>query len=162
VCITGGEPLLYPDIKDFMKKIKGMGYSLKLDTNGSYPERLREVVEAGLVDYVAMDIKNSKEKYGLTVGVENFDVSPIEESINYLLSGKVDFEFRTTVSRELHNEEDIENIGKWLEGGEKFYLQTFKDSGDLIADGYSGYNAEEMEHLTSVLKKYIPKAEKRG
>jgi pyruvate formate lyase activating enzyme len=78
------------------------------------------------------------------------------------MSGKVDFEFRTTVSRELHNEEDIENIGKWLEGGEKFYLQTFKDSGDLIADGYSGYNAEEMEHLTSVLKKYIPKAEKRG
>ena len=162
VCVSGGEPTLYPKISDFLGRIKEMGYLVKLDTNGTRPEVLSELIEKGLVDYVAMDIKNSPLRYGETVGISDFDPTPIAESAAILMSGKVDFEFRTTVSRELHNEEDIENIGKWLEGGEKFYLQTFKDSGDLIADGYSGYNAEEMEHLTSVLKKYIPKAEKRG
>ena len=162
VCITGGEPLLYPDIKDFMKKIKDMGYSLKLDTNGSYPERLRAVVEADLVDYVAMDIKNSKEKYGLTVGVENFDVSPIEESVNYLLSGKVDFEFRTTVVRELHTVSDIEKIALWIKGAPRYFLQNFTDSGNLIGEGLSAHEKEVLEEMQKIVTLHINDTKLRG
>ena len=108
VAITGGEPLLQPDIASFIRKIKNMGYAVKLDTNGAYPAKLRDLIEEGIVDYVAMDVKNSKEKYGETVGIPNFDVSKIEESIKFLMSGKVDFEFRTTVVKEFHTVEDIE------------------------------------------------------
>ena len=162
VCVSGGEPTLYPRLSEFLGRIKEMGYLVKLDTNGTRPEVLSELIDRGLVDYVAMDIKNSPLRYGETVGIPDFDPTPIAERAAILMNGKTDFEFRTTVSRELHTERDIENIGKWLAGDEKFFLQTFKDSGDLIADGYSGYSAEEMEHLTTLLKKYIPKAEKRG
>jgi pyruvate formate lyase activating enzyme len=110
VCVSGGEPTLYPKISDFLGRIKEMGYLVKLDTNGTRPEVLSELIEKGLVDYVAMDIKNSPLRYGETVGISDFDPTPIAESAAILMSGKVDFEFRTTVSRELHNEEDIENI----------------------------------------------------
>ena len=162
VCVSGGEPTLYPGLFDFMRKIKEMGFLLKLDTNGTRPDVLKRLVCEGLLDYVAMDIKNSPEGYAKTVGIEPFDLSGVRESAEFLMSGAVDFEFRTTVVRELHGEEDIENIGKWLSGEEKFFLQTYTDSGDHIKDGYSGYTPAEMEALTEILKKYIPKAEKRG
>lgn len=162
VCVSGGEPTLYPGLFDFMRRIKEMGFLLKLDTNGTRPEVLKRLVGEGLLDYVAMDIKNSPEGYAKTVGIEPFDLSGVRESAEFLMSGAVDFEFRTTVVRELHTEEDIENIGKWLSGEEKFFLQTYTDSGDHIKDGYSGYTPSEMEALTKILKKYIPKAEKRG
>ncbi len=162
VCISGGEPTLAPDLYEIISKIKEMGFLVKLDTNGTRPELLSALISDGLVDYVAMDIKNSPFRYAETVGIPDFDIMPIAESAALLMQGKCDFEFRTTVCRELHTEEDIRNIGKWLSGNEKFFLQTFRDSGDLIGSGYSGYTAEEMTKLTSILKEYISKAEKRG
>ncbi len=162
VCVSGGEPTLYPNLYEFIERIKDMGFLVKLDTNGTRPEVLSALIAGGLLDYVAMDIKNSPFRYGETVGIDDFDLLPVAESAGILMNGNVDFEFRTTVCRELHSEEDIRNIGKWLSGDEKFFLQTFRDSGDLIADGYSGYSSAEMEKLTSVLKEYIPNAEKRG
>ena len=162
VCVSGGEPTLYPNIAEFLGKIKAMDFLVKLDTNGTRPEVLKSLVDKGLLDYVAMDIKNSPLRYSETVGISDFDILGVAESTAYLLEGKVDFEFRTTVVKELHSAEDIKNIGKWLEGDEKFFLQTFKDSGDLIGTGYSGYSAKEMEELLEILKKSIPNANLRG
>ncbi len=162
ICVSGGEPTLYPQLEEFIREIKDRGFLVKLDTNGTRPEVLQRLVENNLLDYVAMDIKNSPLRYGETVGITDFDPTPIAESAAILMNGKTDFEFRTTVVRELHTPKDIEQIGQWLSGDEKFFLQTFVDSGDLIGTGYSGYTACEMEELTNLLKKYIPKAQKRG
>ena len=158
VCVSGGEPTMQGDLSEFICRIKEMGFLVKLDTNGTRPDVLYGLIEDGLLDYVAMDIKNSKERYGETVGVSGFDISPIEESINILRKGKVPFEFRTTVVRELHTEADIASIGEWLGGDEKFFLQTFEDSGDLIGSGYSAYSGEEMKQLVEILKGYVPNA----
>lgn len=162
VCVSGGEPTLYPDIIPFLINIKELGYSVKLDTNGYRPSVIREAVAANAVDYFAMDIKNSKESYARTVGVPDFDISKIEESISYLMSCGVDFEFRTTLVRELHSEEDILSIAKWLEGPEKYFLQTFENSGDLIDESFSGYDKNETEYLLKLLKPYVPNAQIRG
>ncbi len=162
VCITGGEPLLQPDIASFIRKIKEMGYAVKLDTNGTYPSKLRDLVEEGIVDYVAMDIKNSKEKYGETVGIKTFDVSKVEQSVEYLLSGKVDFEFRTTIVKEFHTAQDIENIAKWIKGAPRYYLQNFKDSGNLIGENMSEVGKETLNLMRSKALEYIPICEIRG
>ena len=162
VCVSGGEPTLAPDVIPFLKRIKDMGYLVKLDTNGYRPDVLKSAVTAGLVDYVAMDIKNSRERYGETVGIKNFDISPILESVDFLMSTSVDFEFRTTLVRELHSEDDIRAIGAWLAGGEKYFIQSFKDSGDLIQEGFSGYDEKETEYLFNLLKAYVPNAQTRG
>lgn len=162
VCVSGGEPTLYPQLEGFLSEIKNRGFLVKLDTNGTRPEVLEKLIEKKLLDYVAMDIKNSPLRYGETVGIPDFDPTPIAESASILMNGQTDFEFRTTVVKELHTPKDIEQIGQWLSGDEKFYLQTFVDSGDLIGTGYSGYTAPEMDELTNILKKYIPKAQKRG
>lgn len=162
VCVSGGEPTLAPDILPFLKKIKDMGYLVKLDTNGYRPDVLKSAVSAGLVDYAAMDIKNSKERYGETVGIKNFDISPILESVDFLMGSGIDFEFRTTLVRELHSEGDILAIGKWISGVEKYFIQSFKDSGDLISDGFSGYDEKETEYLLNLLKSYVPNAQTRG
>ena len=161
VCITGGEPLLQKDIEDFMKKIKDMGFALKLDTNGSFPDRLKSIIDKGLVDYVAMDIKNSKEKYSLTAGLD-IDISKISESISLLLGGKVPFEFRTTVVKELHSPEDIVSISEWISGTEAYFLQSFTDSGDIISSGLSAYSPEEMKSILTLVQKNIPSAKLRG
>lgn len=162
VCITGGEPLMNPDTEEFAAKVKALGYLLKLDTNGSFPERLENMVNAGLVDYVAMDIKNCLKKYHLTVGKEGFDTSPVERSVEFLRGGKVGYEFRTTVVREFHTEEDIREIGKWLAGVPRYFLQAFSDSGELIGEGLHGYSPEEYKRLLSAVREYIPSAELRG
>ena len=161
VCVSGGEPTLYPDLPEFLRKIKAAGHAVKLDTNGYKPKVLSALIEEGLLDYVAMDIKNSPERYGETVGIRDFDVDPIKESAKILMSGKVDFEFRTTIVREIHSVEDIRAIGEWLRGEEKFYLQGFKDSGDLICSGLSAYSDEEMEKLCEELRRFVPKAKVR-
>jgi pyruvate formate lyase activating enzyme len=158
VCVSGGEPTMQGDLSEFICRIKEMGFLVKLDTNGTRPEVLYGLIEDGLLDYVAMDIKNSRERYGETVGVSDFDISPIEESINILRKGNVPFEFRTTVVRELHSEKDIAEIGRWLSGDEKFFLQTFEDSGDLIGEGYSAYSSEEMKRFEKILREYVPNA----
>lgn len=162
VCITGGEPLLSDDVFDLMKEIKDIGYLIKLDTNGTFPERLRRAVFGGLADSVAMDIKNSKQKYAETVGVKGFDIAPIEESVEFLKSGAVDFEFRTTVVKELHTEEDIKDICEWIRGAPRYYLQRFKDSGNLIGEGFTEPSIDFMENLQKIAQKYIEKVELRG
>lgn len=162
VCVTGGEPLIQQGIEEFLAKIKESGFEVKLDTNGSFHGRLKKIVEHGLADYVAMDIKNSKESYGRTIGIENYDVSNIEESVRYLLEGHIPYEFRTTVVREFHQRADFESIGKWLVGAQRYYLQQFVDSGDLIQDGLHGYNKDIMKQALEVVQKTVKTAELRG
>lgn len=162
VCVSGGEPTLMFDLEDFLTRIKSMGFLVKLDTNGSRPEVLRSLVEKGLIDYVAMDIKNSPDMYPKTVGVEGFDVAPILESAEYLMSGAVEFEFRTTLVEGHHTEREIRLIGEWLRGAPRYYLQNFVDSGDLILEETSGLDKNTSETLLKVLKTYIPNAEIRG
>ncbi len=162
VCITGGEPLLQKDITDFIRKIKALGYSVKLDTNGSFPDRLKSLVDEGLVDYVAMDIKNSIEKYPLTAGCDEKLIPFIEESIDFLLSGKVDYEFRTTVVKEFHNADDISSLAKRIEGAEKYYLQFFEDSGGLLCEGLSAVDKDTMEAMRMKAEPFVKRAEVRG
>lgn len=162
VCVTGGEPTLQRDFKDFLAKIKSMGFLVKLDTNGYAPEKLKEAVNGGLADYVAMDIKNSLQKYGETVGIADFNTEPIKESVKFLLSGAVDYEFRTTVVRELHTAQDIEEITALIDGAKRYFLQGFVDSGDLIGEGLSGYDKKEMENLLKVAKMRLSVTELRG
>ena len=162
VCITGGEPTLQPDLKEFLGKIKELGYSVKLDTNGYRPDVLKDVVNSGFVDYVAMDIKNSREKYGITAGLNNFDISKIDESVDFLMNGIVDYEFRTTVVKELHNEKDIQDIVSWIKDAKKYFLQGFNDSGDLICSGYSGYDKNDLKKLLNIAKNDLSVTELRG
>ena len=162
VCISGGEPTLQPDLPAFIRRIRDLGFAVKLDTNGYRPAVLRALIDEGLVDYVAMDIKNSLSRYPETVGIARFDTAPIEESMDLLMENRVPFEFRTTLVRGLHTPESIAEIGRRLAGGERFFLQTFEDSGDLIADGLSGFDREETEALLAVLCNYVPNAQIRG
>ena len=153
VCITGGEPLLHKDIEDFITKIKQEGFAVKLDTNGSFPERLISLVEKGLVDYVAMDIKNSKEKYSETAGVDNLEIENIEKSIDFLLKGKVPYEFRTTVVDGLHTTQDIVSIAQRIKGAKKYFLQNCVDSGDIIVSGTKGVSREILEEMCKMAQK---------
>ncbi len=162
VCISGGEPLLQPDIENFIRKIKDLGYAIKLDTNGSFPDKLKMLVEKGLVDYVAMDIKNCPESYAITAGVDALDIDSIKESVAYLKEGHVPYEFRTTVVKHYHNEDSFERIGQWLTGTEKYFLQNFVDSGDLIGKKTKGCSEEEMKGFLAIAQKYIPCAKLRG
>ncbi len=162
VAITGGEPLLQSDIFDFIEKIKEMGFKVKLDTNGSFPEKLKELVLSGLVDYVAIDVKNSLNKYSETVGRLGYDTERVCESIEFLMNSDVDYEFRTTVVSELHTAEDIEKIGKHIVGAKRWYLQNFVDSGDLICAEMHGIAKELMDQYIDIARKYVPSAEIRG
>ena len=162
VCISGGEPLIQDGIEEFIRQIKEMGYDVKLDTNGSFPDKLIRLVEAVLIDYVAMDIKNSQEHYGRTIGIEDYDIRDVHRSVKYLMSGKVPYEFRTTVVREFHQRSDFASIGRWIRGAREYYLQQFVDSGDLIRPGLHGYNKEIMEQALEVVKKDVESAKLRG
>lgn len=162
VAITGGEPLLNPDIGDFIRKIRDMGYAVKLDTNGSFPERLKAIVSEGLVDYVAMDIKNRREKYAETIGLKNLDLSKIEESIEFLKSGAVDYEFRTTVVKQFHTVEDIRAAAEWIGGARRYFLQNFVDSGELICEEVCGVDKETMLKMKSAAADFVPQTEIRG
>ncbi len=161
VCVTGGEPTLRPDLPDFLKKIKEAGYLTKLDTNGTNPRMLRRLLDENLVDYVAMDIKSSPERYAATCG--GIDVLPlVRESAALLLEGRVDYEFRTTCAKPFQDEQAMESIGKWLSGARQYYLQNFVDSGDLVGTGVSEFNKEEMEALRQAVLPYIPNTRIRG
>lgn len=162
VCITGGEPLLQQDIESFIGKVKELGYLVKLDTNGSNVTLLKRLVEEKLVDYVAMDIKNAPNKYGMTIGIEGYHLENILQSVDFLLSGAVPYEFRTTVVREFHKREDFAAIGRWIKGAEKYYLQGFKDSGDLISQGLRGYTKDIMEQALEIVRRNVPGAKLRG
>ena len=121
VCITGGEPLLQPDLEEFIREIKAMGFLVKLDTNGFLTKKLQHLVNEGVIDYVAMDVKNSLEKYPLTVGLDKLDTARIKESIDFLINSGVDYEFRTTVSNELHSVEEIKAIGQLIKGAKRYF-----------------------------------------
>lgn len=162
VCITGGEPLLDDGVFDFMKEIKQTGLLVKLDTNGTFPEKLKRAVREGLADYVAMDIKNTPEKYGETVGIASFDTTPVLESIDFLLSGTVGYEFRTTVVREYHTLENIAEIAKRIRKAPRYFLQNFVDSGNLIGEHLHGVSAEDMLLFQKAAQQYIVDTKVRG
>ncbi len=161
VCITGGEPLLQRDIEEFMEEIKSLGYKIKLDTNGSRPEKLRELIEKGLVDYVAMDIKNSKARYSETAGVE-ISIEDIEKSIDIIKSCGVDYEFRTTVVFGLHDPQDIVELAEWISPCKRYFLQNFVDSGNLIGEGFSAHAPEVLEEMKDRATEFVPNAQIRG
>ena len=161
VCVTGGEPTLRKDLPEFMGRIKEMGLLVKLDTNGSNPEMLRQLVDGKLVDYVAMDIKNCPDRYAETCGGP--DILPqVRESLAILKENHVDYELRTTLCRPFHDEKALKAIGKWLSGTEAYYLQNFVDSGDLIGSEVSGFTKEEMEALQKCVLPDIPNTRIRG
>ena len=162
VCVTGGEPTLQVDLPDFLRKLKDMGYAVKLDTNGTSPNVLRALIAENLVDYVAMDIKNCRERYGITAGKIPFDMTPIEESVKLLMSGRVPYEFRTTTVRGIHTAADFHAIGQWIGGAQRYYLQGFVDSGSLIGGGFEAFTREEMTQFLTVVQEYIPTAQLRG
>ena len=163
VCITGGEPMLERGLSVFIQKIRAMGFLVKLDTNGSFPEGLQRLVHDNLVDFVAMDIKNSKEHYGNTIGRPTYDTTKVEQSVAILMEGRVPYEFRTTLVREYHTVEDIQAMGGWLEGCQAYFLQSFVDSGNLLGkEPMQAFSEEEMEGFKNLLKSYIGVVSIRG
>lgn len=162
VCITGGEPTLQPDLIPFIVQLRELGYLVKLDTNGYRPGVLRTLLENELLDYVAMDIKNSRAKYSVTVGKEKLDIGKIEESVVLLKEGSIPYEFRTTVVRELHEKEDILAIGEWLSGADAYFLQAYRDNENVIKQGFSAYEKEELEELVKLLAPLMHRVELRG
>ncbi len=163
VVITGGEPTLMRDLPEFIGRIKALGYDVKLDTNGTNPEMLEHLIENKLIDYVAMDIKNSLERYAVTSGVgEDLGLDAIKRSADVLMQNKIDFEFRTTVVSPYHTEEDFERIGQWLGGDEKYFLQSFVDSGNLVGCDVYSATKEEMTRFLNKLKQYVQNAQIRG
>ena len=162
-CITGGEPLLNPDIEELIVKIRSYGLLVKLDTNGAFPDRIESLLDKGLIDYVAMDVKNSDGKYGETVGLgESFDISSVNRSIDIIMKKAPDYEFRTTVVRELHDLEDLLSIARKLNGAKKYFLQKYVDSGDVLACGYSAYEDAEMLSLYDAVREILPVTILRG
>lgn len=162
ICLTGGEPLIQVGVEDFLRQVKDLGYLVKLDTNGAYPERLRSLVEQGLVDYVAMDVKNSIDLYAQTAVCKQTDIEAVKRSVEYLKSGVVDYEFRTTVTGNLHTEQSIEDMAKWLVGAKRLYLQKFVNSGDLIDMNTIGCDDDTMRRYLETVQKYVSNAELRG
>lgn len=162
VAVTGGEPLLQKDIERFLYEIKDLGYDIKLDTNGSFPEKLAGILELGLADYVAMDIKNSPTKYAETIGLKAFDLAPVQESINILKNSGVDYEFRTTVTADFHTKDSMKELSEWIMNTPKYFLQNFVDSGQLIDSNCRGVSKAEMHELLDIVRVNIPNAQIRG
>jgi pyruvate formate lyase activating enzyme len=162
VCLTGGEPLAQKDAIEFIEFLKSFGYKIKLDTNGFFPERLKEVIDKGLVDYIAMDIKSSPEGYAKAVGIDGIDITPAMESVKLIMSSGVDYEFRTTAVKGLHLVSDFERIGEWICGAKRYFIQQFIDSGDLIRTGFEAFSKEETEKLVAAVSKNVPSAKARG
>ena len=162
VCLTGGEPLAQPDLPELIARIRELGFRVKLDTNGAFPEKLARLMQAGQLDYVAMDVKNCPARYAETCGIPGLDLAPFRESVQLLLAGGVDYEFRTTVVRELHTRADIAALGAWIAGAKRYFLQAFRDSGALIQPGLTGCSEPEMRGLLAAAREFVPAAELRG
>lgn len=163
VVVTGGEPLLQKDIEDFLRKIKSLGYEIKLDTNGTFPEKLKNVVNEGLVDYVAMDIKNAPEYYAITSGKEDVDLTKIKASVDFLINeAQVEYEFRTTVVAQFHSESVMDEIGEMIKGAKNYYLQGFVDSGDLIGENLSALPKANMQKMADRVSQYVQNVSLRG
>ena len=162
VAVTGGEPLLRPDIIPLAERIRDLGYPLKLDTNGTHPDRLREMIGHGLTAYVAMDIKNSPDRYAATAGLETLDLGPVRESVSLLMEGRTDYEFRTTVVAELHDADSFRGIGAWIRGARRYYLQIFTDRDTVPFGGFHAPAEDEMRKYLRIAREYVPEAELRG
>lgn len=162
VCITGGEPTLQQNLIPFIDKVKDLGYLVKLDTNGYRPDVLQELITSKMVDYIAMDIKNSKEKYAITIGLDTFLLNHIEKSVDLLLRNDITYEFRTTVVQEYHSLNDFTSIGQWIKGASNYYLQAYKDSKDLIQEGLHPRSKDEMILIKERLIPYIQNTYLRG
>lgn len=162
VAITGGEPCLHKALPDFIRKIRKAGYPVKLDTNGYHPELLKQIIDEGLVEYVAMDIKNSEEKYALTCGLDEIDMAPIKKSISILMNSNIDYEFRTTVIKEFHEEEDFEKIGKMIQGAKAYFLQRFTDRDSVPYGNLTSPHPDEMRAFAEIAGKYVENTQLRG
>ena len=171
VAITGGEPCLNPDLPDLLREIKALGYPVKLDTNGNHPAMLERLISEGLVDYVAMDIKNSPAKYALTIGLDELDLTGVRSSIELLKAADgqgagersdIDYEFRTTVIDEFHDEADFEEIGRLIKGARRHFLQAFTDRDTVPYEGFHAPSQEKLETYRDILSKYVGQAEIRG
>ena len=162
VCVSGGEPTLMPDLLDKLSDIKSLGYLIKLDTNGTRPEVVEIAAHQGLVDYVAMDIKDSFEKYPAITGTLNLDLDAIQKTIHFLMSGEVDYEFRTTLIAEYHTEKDMEEIGSYLQGAKRHFLQRYIDNQDCIAHGLHMVPYQKALVFQAILQKYITEVSLRG
>ena len=162
ICITGGEPLLYEETIELAERAKYMGFLVKIDTNGSNPERLRTVIEKRIADYIAMDIKNAPVKYEMTSGSKMLE--QVKESVSYLLQDKVDYEFRTTVTGNLHTAADFEKIGKWIAGAKRYFLQKFVDSGSILNGNSEDFEVslEKMKEYKNIVRNDIPSVMLRG
>ena len=160
--LSGGEPLMQPGTAEFLRRVRQLGLSVKVDTNGCYPQVLENLLTEGLVDYVAMDIKNSPEKYPITVGIPNFDLTPVQRSIDLLRGCGIDYEFRTTVVQELHTTQDIESIRQWVGGAPTYALQNFVDSGALISAGLHSPEPVALEGFARIAQPFFGKVLVRG
>ena len=160
VCVSGGEPTLYKELPEFLAKIKELGFLVKLDTNGSRPEVLRQLLDRKLADYVAMDVKNSPAMYAQTVGLETMDLGPVEESLRLLMGGETPYELRTTLVAQLHTEASIQDMGAWLGGlvpgkkPPKLFLQTFVDRDTVLFDGLSAPEREDTAKFAKILEPF--------
>ena len=164
VCITGGEPTLQKDLPDFLARIKDLGYLIKLDTNGYQPKVLHDLLNKKLIDYCAMDIKNSPAKYAISTGLSSCDFQLIEESASFLLSlaDSFPFEFRTTLVRELHTREDMLAISDWIKGAPAYYLQSYTDSENVISPGYHALSHQDLLEYRAICINNIPNTQLRG
>lgn len=162
VCISGGEPTLQTDLEEFITKIKALNYRVKLDTNGYKPSVIRNLIDKSLIDYIAMDIKSSPQRYGEVSGVKGIDFNTINESIHLIRSSGIEHEFRTTVVNELHSTEDFESIGQLLSGEKRYFLQMFTDSGEILCSGLTAPSEENMHEYLYAVRKFIPEAQLRG
>ena len=162
VAITGGEPLLRKDLPDLLRAIRELGFAVKVDTNGNHPEALEAILSEGLADYIAMDIKNSPQKYALTAGLKVLDLAPIRQSVRLLLDSAIPYEFRTTVVDELHEASDFEAIGQWIAGAKAYYLQAFTDRDSVPFEGFHAPTKENLEKYASIARLYVPYTAIRG
>ncbi len=152
VCVTGGEPTLQPDLADFLRKVRTLGYKTKLDTNGLKPDTLKALLDEGLLDYVAMDIKNSKAKYALTVGLSNVDVDKISQSVEILKASGIEYEFRTTLIEEFHTMDDMQQIASWISGAKRYFIQKYKDNDGCLSHGYTEVEKSVAESYLALFK----------
>ena len=161
VCISGGEPTLQKDLPQFCEEIKTLGYKIKLDTNGTNFETVKSLYQNGLIDYLAVDIKNDKQNYNRTIG-KDFDLTNVEKTVDFLINNNIYYEFRTTLVKEYHKKENMLNIACWIKGAKKYFLQKFKDSENCISRGLSPVDEETATEFLYLLREFIPNTFLRG